>query len=603
MASTSDNERRSSAQGNDQLESDGASRRTFLQAAAGLSALGAVSSVGAASNAGFRPSRNARVIPVDDNIAKRAALAADLKVTAARRLQRETLALTQQTVNDDELRYESQDFYASFFKTLPQNDYGEVDPTAYRKLVAACESGAQRDFELIETAPTADRGLANPQGAFALQLTGLDGHATRMPAAPSFRSATTAAEMGEVYWQALTRDVPFLEYDTNADIANAIDDLNQFSATVGPNVGGLVTPGTLFRGSTPGDLNGPYISQLLYQDVPYGPSTIVQRYPVPVSDFMTDVPSCVSIQRGESPAAPAVFDPTLRYLNNNRALGEYVHNDVLFQAYFNAAMILLRYGPDAWDPDHPYRFIDTQGPFTSFGGPFLFQLLTFASNLSLNGAWYQKWCVHRRLRPEAYGLRVHFLMTEGREYDIHPDLVNSRAVADTMSRYGTGLLPMGYPEGSPTHPAYPAGHATIAGACCTILKAFFDESFILPDTVQSNADGTALIPYTGSALTLGGEVNKLAYNVAIGRDAAGVHYRSDGTYGIETGEQQAIALLQDYADACIEPTAGFTLTRFDGTPIRITRRGPLTPATSTFPGQATPTGPQRGESDQRRTFR
>lgn len=36
------------------------------------------------------------------------------------------------------------------------------------------------------------------------------------------------------------------------------------------------------------------------------------------------------------------------------------------------------------------------------------------------------------------------------------------------------LLPMAFPEGSPMHPSFGAGHATVAGACTTILKAFFD---------------------------------------------------------------------------------------------------------------------------------
>jgi hypothetical protein len=39
----------------------------------------------------------------------------------------------------------------------------------------------------------------------------------------------------------------------------------------------------------------------------------------------------------------------------------------------------------------------------------------------------------------------------------------------------TYVLPLVYPEGSPTHPSYPAGHAVIAGACSTIIKAFFDD--------------------------------------------------------------------------------------------------------------------------------
>ena len=36
------------------------------------------------------------------------------------------------------------------------------------------------------------------------------------------------------------------------------------------------------------------------------------------------------------------------------------------------------------------------------------------------------------------------------------------------------LLPMAFPEGSPMHPAYGAGHATVAGGCVTMLKAFFE---------------------------------------------------------------------------------------------------------------------------------
>ena len=33
-----------------------------------------------------------------------------------------------------------------------------------------------------------------------------------------------------------------------------------------------------------------------------------------------------------------------------------------------------------------------------------------------------------------------------------------------------------------------AGHATIAGACCTVLKAVFDEQFVFPDPVQATAE-------------------------------------------------------------------------------------------------------------------
>ena len=43
------------------------------------------------------------------------------------------------------------------------------------------------------------------------------------------------------------------------------------------------------------------------------------------------------------------------------------------------------------------------------------------------------------------------------------------------------------------------------------------------------------VPYRGTALTVGGELNKLASNIALGRDTAGVHWRSDGIEGLKVG--------------------------------------------------------------------
>ena len=128
---------------------------------------------------------------------------------------------------------------------------------------------------------------------------------------------------------------------------------------------------------------------------------------------------------------------------------------------------------------------------------------------------------------------------------------------------------MAYPEGSPLHPAYPAGHAAIAGACTTVLKAFFKESFVMPQPVEASADGLSLLPYRGSDLTVGGELNKLASNIALGRDAAGVHWRSDGIEGIKLGEAVAIWILRDLRGTYHEDFQGFSLTKFDGTPITI----------------------------------
>ncbi|HEX2688555.1 MAG TPA: hypothetical protein VHN14_18130 [Kofleriaceae bacterium] len=82
------------------------------------------------------------------------------------------------------------------------------------------------------------------------------------------------------------------------------------------------------------------------------------------------------------------------------------------------------------------------------------------------------------------------------------------------------LLPQAFPEGAPTHPSYGAGHPTGAGACVTILKALFDDTKPIENPLQARADGLALVPYTGAdagTMTVGGELNKLAGNIAPSR--------------------------------------------------------------------------------------
>jgi hypothetical protein len=64
-------------------------------------------------------------------------------------------------------------------------------------------------------------------------------------------------------------------------------------------------------------------------------------------------------------------------------------------------------------------------------------------------------------------------------------------------------------------------------------------------------------------------LNKLAANIARARDAAGVHWRSDGMNGLLLGEAVAIRIHQDLMSNYWEPFAGFQLTKFDGKSIVI----------------------------------
>jgi len=196
-------------------------------------------------------------------------------------------------------------------------------------------------------------------------------------------------------------------------------------------------------------------------------------------------------------------------------------------------------------------------------------LLAQASLIAQKTSYYYKWQVHRRARPETFAGRIEVQQTGRKSYDLHPAILASDGLARTKSVFGSSLLPQAYPEGCPTHPSYPAAHGVNAGACTTVLKAFFDEDFIIADPVEATADGTRLEPWRGEALTLGGEIDKLAANIALARDAAGVHFRSDSISGLRVGEAAAIGLLTDYSRTYNERFAGFVLTRFDGTKVEI----------------------------------
>src|SRR5215203_1300898 len=71
--------------------------------------------------------------------------------------------------------------------------------------------------------------------------------------------------------------------------------------------------------------------------------------------------------------------------------------------------------------------------------------------------------------------------------------------------------------------------------------------------------------YTGpdaSALTVGGELNKLASNIGFGRDFAGVHWRSDFTASMLRGEDVAVSMLEDWGFTYNENFPGFEFTDF-----------------------------------------
>jgi hypothetical protein len=489
--------------------------------------------------------------------------------------------LVEHRTNGDEQRFKSR--IGNYSKGLPHRANGEVDPNAYRALLAALDSGDPADFEAIPLGGV--RRLVNPQGGLAFDLEGVDSHQTFMPPAPAFSSAEEAGEMVELYWMSLLRDVPFTDYAEHPLALAAVADLNSLSDFRGPRLGGLVTPQTLFRDDLPGALEGPYISQFLLLTAPFG-SEFIDRLAVvtvPNLDYMTAFPEWLALQNGALPTRPIVFDPVRRYVRDGRALGQWVHVDVLYQGFLEACLVAVTQaqntasppnsGPFGLgvppNPSNPYIGSRTQDPFVTFGAPMNKTLVAEITTRALKAVWFHKWFVHRRLRPEEFGGRVERTLRNAAGYPIHPDLLDSPVLGEIFARFGSFLLPQAYPEGSPLHPAYGSGHAVVAGAGVTILKAVFNESFVIPAPVVPAPDGLSLVPFSGPPLTVGGELNKLASNISTGRNIAGIHWRTDAIEGIRLGEQVAISILRELRLTFNEPFDGFTFTNFDGEPITV----------------------------------
>ena len=478
------------------------------------------------------------------------------------------------------------------------------------------------------------------QGAgLTFDLEGPDAQAVTMPPAPTLDSQELVTETIELYSMALLRDIPFAEFKSNKELAKAIDRLNTSSWITSPNLSRLstdeqgrlrepFTKQTVFRGITFGDSIGPYISQFLLVGnqginskgvnptihklsdgfIQYGSIRIDQRVrtATPRKDYMTTWEAWLDVQNGADVRGLETYDnnPGYRFIATPRDLATYVHFDALYEAYLNACLILLGLGIN-FDSGIPFQdkdFRDKQQGFAHFGGPHILSLVTEVATRALKAVRFQKFNVHRRLRPEALGGLVHRFKTDGtqdikaietivdglgddllQEVAMHnlaqnkdfDDVIQDNPTnmadryADSSAKQASYLLPMAFPEGSPMHPAYGAGHATVAGACVTILKAFFDHGAIIPFCYQASVDGSRLEPYPCSEpLTVEGELNKLCSNISIGRNWAGVHYFTDYIESIRLGERIALGVLEEQRLTYGE-NFSMTVPLFDGGSVRI----------------------------------
>lgn len=486
------------------------------------------------------------------------------------------------------------DHAGTFTKALPHDSYGRVDPAAFTTFQNALRSGKFSDFEKIIMGGT--RTLNGPQAGLVFDLAMKDNSQfgqPQVPPAPKLASDQTATELVEHYWASLLRDVPFMDYASNPLAVLAANELGSLASYTGPrNQLGGVTPDLLFRGAFPGETLGPYISQFLLQPTFLGSQPITQQQwtYLPGIDYATDFASWLDIQNGVDTGLRNQMDPEYRYRRNGRDLASLTHMDVLFQEYLVAFLVLagtinpappgsFGFGGAPLNPGNPYNASVTQNGFGTFGGPDFAATIEEVAVKALNAVWYQKWFVHLRPRPEAVGGIVHLVKT-GQQNQTDARLSNvvlgSQGLEQSYEKFGTYLLAQAFPEGSPAHPSYPTGHGTVAGACITVLKFFYDGSFVIPNPVVSSEDGLSLLPYTGAdagQLTVNGELNKLGHNVSFGHGIhAGIHWRSDTDTSLLLGEAIALSYLRDKARTYNEPFE-VNITKFDGTTAAITNEG------------------------------
>lgn len=490
-----------------------------------------------------------------------------------------------QVANGDEQLYS--DKSGSYSKPLLQDGVCKVNLAAWASFKKALQSAKNSDFEAIIIGGT--RTLNGPQASYAFDLEALDavqwgnapakGDPLSPALVPPFDTVTSAAygcQLIEMYWASMLRDVAFTDYGTNATAAAAAAELSGQSTYRGPRDGsGHVTTGLLFRGNFQGETVGPYMSQLAITPTSFGQQAMPMLFTTyqPNVDYMTDPGTFLQVQNGIDTLLRDQPDPTPRYLHDWRGLGALTHVDGLYQEYLNALLMMGTMGAPP-NPGNPYVGSRTQNAFCTWGGPDIQQTIAEVAARALQKVWYQKWLVHLTHRPEWGGGLVHQALT-GSPLQAVPNanVLNSQAVAQSFSKYGTYFLSQAFPEGSPAHPSYPTGHGTAGGACITVLKFFFDGSFVIPNPQMPSSDGLSLQPYTGGdagQITLNSELNKLCRNVSFGHGVgSGIHWRTDTDNSMLLGEAMALSFLQDRAHTYNEKFS-VSLTKLDGTVATIT---------------------------------
>lgn len=445
--------------------------------------------------------------------------------------------------------------YNFFTKGLKHNANGDLtNENDYLKMMKYIILNDKKKFSKIGMLGK----MVDPFSSNSAVINGVMQGVLKIIPPPHINSVQSSNEMIELYAQSVCRDTPFINYETDETIKIAKLVLEKDTNNI-------------FRTVFPDTHVGPYVSQFLLLNIDFDTYKIVQKYTMYLpkkeciklgirNEWGVTLEEAVNIQNIQLNKNPPGYPDKFlieKYINDGRSLARAVHKDTPYQYFYNAYMILSKlkipYNPTWPQFDNNNYFLMGNGVVSSLCS------IAEITKLALFHAWYWKWQQYRKLRPEEYAIMINNVKATGiNSYGINEKVLNN-IFTDMIENYNyewTGVhnqyvMPLTYQEGSPLHPAYPSGHAVISGACCTILKMMFDASVIwtnYSDIYQASATGEILEVYNGpdkNSTTVQVEIDKLASNIAYGRNWAGIHYASDANEGIRLGEKVAVQYMRD----------------------------------------------------------
>jgi len=508
------------------------------------------------------------------------------------------------------------------------------DVDAYTR-AATCPSTSTLDaLSRVPGATKRLEGLVDAANAAAHATRGRDADVpTDVPRFAPVGSSTFAYDLAEAYAMAHLRDVPLDALGTSgtASYAEAERVLGDFLRRFAAAPLGL-RPETLFRCPdtlfAPECRAGPYVSQLLFADVFDGYSLRDRRFLYERDTANLTVRArLLDVHRGFETTRAIARDGNgqaeARYVHSGRVLGSIVHGEPPFKHYYDAALASVALlGP--WIEEVGTPAVDgvrhpAVAASTTAGQDDLLTSVAEVTLRALRQSYAYKWLSHRKMRPDQAAMRLDTFRRADALGAPARAARDATALAATLvdQFFGDSTVKAAFMEEladanaaragernyllaslyeGPGHPSSTHGHAVVAGAATTVLKAMLTTTHPTTDAPlhfgttgaealgrfvnvrTATTDGASvtsadLSEETRRTMTLEGELDKLAHNLGAGRNWAGVHFRTELEYSLALGEAVGVAYLRDkvceYRVARTNSFAGWNLRLFNGTRLRL----------------------------------